>query len=286
MNFVVGNSAWFRRALAVVAGVAWALSFQKLNIAGLAWIAPALILLAARGGHSFKTGYLAGFIHYLISLSWLLHIPVKFYPILGWIALAAYLAVYPAAWAWLCGQGTGRTLRMESWIARTGFALFCAAAWVALEMIVSRLFSGFPWNLLGSSQQRLFPLIQIASWSGVHGVSFLVVWFSVSLLNAFDGMLLRPTTRHVWLKELSLPIFTIAVVYAFGLHRITSEAKPSRTLRIALVQPSIPQTMIWNATESDARFSELLRLTVAAHDQQTGCADVARGRRAGNGARS
>jgi apolipoprotein N-acyltransferase len=264
LNFVIGNSVWFRRTLAVVAGVAWALSFQKLNIAGLAWIAPALILLAARGGHSFRTGYLAGFVHYLISLSWLLHIPVRFYPILGWVALAAYLAMYPAAWAWLCGRGVERTSRMESWNARTGFALFSAVAWVALEMIVSRMFSGFPWNLLGSSQQRLFPLIQIASWTGVYGVSFLVVWFSVSLLNAFDGILSRPTTRHVWLKELSLPIFTIAVVYAFGLHRITSEEKPSRTLRIALVQPSIPQTMIWDERATEARFLELIQITEVA----------------------
>jgi apolipoprotein N-acyltransferase len=265
LNFVLSNSVWFRRALAVVAGVAWALSFQKLNIAGLAWIAPAVILLAARGGNNFKIGYLAGFTHYLISLSWLLHIPVKFYPILGWIALAAYLALYPAVWAWLSGRNVenGR-LRVESWNARAAHALLCAAAWVALEMIVARLFSGFPWNLLGSSQQRLFPLIQVASWTGVYGVSFLVVWFSVSLLNALDGMLSRPTTRHVWLKELSLPIFTIAVIYAVGLHRITSESKPARTLQIALVQPSIPQTMIWNANESDARFAELLRLTVAA----------------------
>ena len=261
MNSFWSNSVWFRRALAIVAGVAWAFSFHKLNIAGLAWIAPALILFAARGGSSFKMGYLAGFVHYLISLSWLLQIPVKFYPILGWIALAAYLALYPAVWAWLCQRTSERP---QSWFERAGFALFCAVAWVALEMVVARMFSGFPWNLLGSSQQRLFPLIQIASWSAVYGVSFLVVWFSVSLLNAFDGVLLRPSTRHVWLKELALPTLVIALVYAFGLHRMTSETKPERTLRIALVQPSIPQTMIWDAKESDTRFSELLKLSIAA----------------------
>ncbi len=235
-----------------------------MNIAGLAWIAPALILLAGRGGQRFRSGYLAGFTHYLISLSWLLQIPVKFYPLLGWIALAAYLAVYPAVWAWLCGRKFGNAGRTESWFARTGFALFCAVVWVALEMIVARMFSGFPWNLLGSSQQRLFPLIQIASWTGVYGVSFFVVWFSVSLLNALDGLLARPTTRHLWLKELGLPVFVVAMVYAFGLHRIASGPESARTLRIALVQPSIPQTMIWNAKESDARFSELLKLSVAA----------------------
>ena len=245
-----------------MAGVALALSFQKTNIAGLAWVAPALILFAARGPNSFRIGYLAGFTHYLISLSWLLHIPVKFYPILGWIALAAYLALYPAAWAWLCV----RSQRSEGagWLDRTVFALFCAVAWVAVEMIVARMITGFPWNLLGASQQRLLPLIQIASWTGVYGVSFLVVWFSVSLLHALTGLIARPAQRNVWLRELALPILAVAAIYAFGLHRMASESKTSRTLRVALVQPSIPQTMIWNPADSNARFAELMKLTEAA----------------------
>jgi apolipoprotein N-acyltransferase len=264
LNFSWSNSPWFRRALALVAGALLALAFHKPNIAGLAWVAPALILFTARGGNAFRLGALAGFTHYLVSLSWLLHIPVKFYPILGWIALAAYLALFPAAWAWLCSSGQRPEVRGQHWLARTGHALFCAVAWVAMEMIVSRMFTGFPWNLLGTSQQKLLPLIQIASITGVYGVSFLVIWFAASLLNAFDALLVRPSERNVWLKELALPVFTVAVIYAFGLHRINSEPKAERTLRIALVQPSIPQTMIWNAEEAGPRLAELLKLTEAA----------------------
>jgi len=239
-------------------------------VSGLAWVAPALILLAARGGNALRLGFLAGFTHYLVSLSWLLHIPVKFYPILGWLALAAYLALYPATWVWVClkmkggraGVGTG------NWLTRAGFALFCGAAWVAVEMIVARMFTGFPWNLLGVSQQKLLPLIQIATWTGVYGVSFLVVWFSASLLNAFDELIRQPAARQVWLKELALPTLTLAVVYAGGLHRIRSAAIPDRSLRIALIQPSIPQTMIWNATDSATRLEELMKLTRAALTNQ------------------
>ena len=244
-----------------------ALSFQKTNIAGFAWIAPALILFIARGENGFRLGYLAGLAHYLISLSWLLKIseslqgPAKFYPVLGWIALAAYLALYPAAWGWIVSS---RELRISTWRTRTARALFAAAAWVTLEMIVARMFSGFPWNLLGASQHKLLPLIQIASCSGVYGVSFLVVWLSASLLNVFDSWLAQPSARHVWLKELALPIFVVALVYAFGLHQIRAASPAARTLRIALVQPSIPQTMIWNESDSGRRFVELLQLTEAA----------------------
>ncbi len=247
-----------------MAGAMLALAFPKPNIAGLAWIAPGLLLFSVRGRKSFWLGYIAGLTHYLISLSWLLQIPVKFYPILGWIALAAYLAVYPAAWVWLCVRRGREKENANGWFQRTAFALFCAITWVAMEMIIARMFSGFPWNLLGASQHRLLPLNQIASFTGVYGVSFLAVWFSVSLLNALNALLARPSQRDVWLQELALPILGIGVIYAFGLHHIRSAPKSERSLRIALVQPSIPQTMIWNPAESDVRFVELMKLTQAA----------------------
>jgi apolipoprotein N-acyltransferase len=264
LNSAWSNSPWFRRVLAIVAGAALALAFPRASIAGLAWIAPALLLFAARGGNAFRLGYLAGFTHYLISLSWLLHIPVRFYPILGWIALAAYLALYPAAWAWLCVRAKQTEAKDLNWLMRTGHALFCAAAWVAVEMIIARMFTGFPWNLLGASQQKLLPLIQIASITGIYGVSFLVVWFAASLLNALNAFSTRPSGGNLWLKELALPVLTVALVYALGLHRIGSAPKAGRTLRIALVQPSIPQTMIWDPNESGPRLAELLQLTEAA----------------------
>jgi apolipoprotein N-acyltransferase len=255
------NSPWFRRAAVVVAGASLALAFPKAGIAGLAWIAPGMILLVARGGRAFRLGYLAGFTHYLISLVWLLNMPVKFFPILGWIALAAYLALFPAAWTWACCK-TARSV--STWLGRTGHALFCAAAWVAMEMIIARMFTGFPWNLLGASQLKLLPLVQIASVTGVYGVSFLLVWFSASILNTFDVLLLRPAQRSAWLKELALPILAVAAVYTVGLYRMMSAPRPERTLRIALVQPSIPQTMIWDEREAGTRFRELLQLTHAA----------------------
>lgn len=267
LHFEWTKSPWFRRALAVTAGAALALAFPKPGIAGLAWVAPAVMLLAARQGNAFRLGLLAGFAHYLVSLAWLLNIPVKFLPILGWIALAGYLALYPAVWTWACARARGASpaAATASWLGRTGWALFCAAAWVAMEMAVARVFTGFPWNLLGVTQQKqLLPLIQVASWTGVYGVSFLVVWFSVSLLNAFEAIARDPGARHAWLKELALPVSVVAMLYAGGLHRINSAAKPGRSLRVALIQPSIPQTMIWNPAEADARFGELMKLTTAA----------------------
>ena len=72
----------------------------------------------------------------------------------------------------------------DTWAGRTLWALGGAAAWVALEMVRARLFGGFPWSFLGVSQYQFVPLIQIAAVTGVYGVSFLVVWFSLALYSA------------------------------------------------------------------------------------------------------
>ncbi len=151
----------------------------------------------------------------------------------------------------------------SSWGQRAGWALFCAAAWVALEMIQARLFSGLPWNLLGTSQYRMLPLIQIASWCGVYGVSFLVAWFSVALWCGVAVVWLRPQRSRLWMGEVVLPLAALVVVVFVGI-RLMYGPFTEETIRIALVQPSIPQTVIWNPEAGPKRFAELMALSEAA----------------------
>ena len=94
-----------RYALAIAAGLLLAAAFPKIGVAGLAWLAPGLMLATALGFNgvaAFRVGYLAGLALHLASLYWLLCIPVKFAPVFGWLALAAYLALFQGAWVWLC----------------------------------------------------------------------------------------------------------------------------------------------------------------------------------------
>ncbi len=252
--------------MAIGAGLLLTAAFPKISIAGCAWVAPALMIAAAhgkRGCDAFRVGYVAGLAHFLSSLYWLLLIPVTGYPILGWIALGAYVAVYPAIWVWLVIWWGERPREPEqtSWSGRTLWSLAGAAAWVALEMVRGRLFSGFPWNPLGASQYQLVPLIQIASVTGVYGVSFLVVWASLSLFSAGRMIFRRPTLRMAWQAEIALPLVVVVALFVFGFARINGQNPPSATLRITLVQPSIPQTLIWNSKEDDKRFQQLLQLS-------------------------
>ena len=276
LNFALPPKA--RYGIAVLAGLALAASFPKFNVAGLAWVAPGLLLFCAAGQPrrtAFRLGYAAGLAHYLASLYWLLFIPFPAGAVAGWLALSAYLALYPAAWVWLCWtlfpgkrsvveQGwwaSAKELFATNWWQRAGWAFLCAALWVALEMVLARFLSGFPWDLLGVSQHRMVPLIQIASITGVYGVSFLLVWFSVSLAFAFLRIVRQPGLRRGWLVELHPALIVLLGVMTFGVHKLRHRPETGRELSLALIQPSIPQLLIWDHTEDANRFNKILELS-------------------------
>ena len=276
--FTLERSEAKRYILAAATGLVWAAAFPKMGVAGLAWLAPGLILATTLGldrGAIFRTAYVAGLAHFLASLYWLLLMPVTFAPILAWLALAAYLAFYPALWASVCcrlfpapsvgepGSLLSSLSRLTSsrWRERLSWALFCAALWVTAEMIQARLVSGFPWNMLGVSQYRMLPLIQISSITGVYGVSFLMVWFSVALLCA-GAMLPRSlAARRLWTAELIAPLLALAAVVTFGLRPFATATPAAAKLKLALIQPSIPQRMIWDPAEAHRRFQQIVQLS-------------------------
>jgi apolipoprotein N-acyltransferase len=261
--------------VAVLAGLLLAAAFPKVGIAGFAWIAPALLVFAAQnksGGDAFRAGYLGGFSFWLAALYWLLLIPYRWHslplgPALGWLALSAYLALYFAVWLWLLSRFTFHVSR--SWLHRTIWSLAGAAIWVGLEMIRARLLGGFPWNFIGGSQCKLVPLIQIAAVTGVYDVSFLVVWTSLSLFSAARVIVSKPAARLEWLAEIFLPLAAVTILFVFGLARINSENPPAATLRATLVQPGIPQTLIWDESQNAMRFQQLLALSENALSNKT-----------------
>jgi apolipoprotein N-acyltransferase len=269
-----------RYAVAVCGGLMLTAAFPKLELASLAWVAPGVVLMSAAGQSgrsSFWLGYMAGLAHFLSSLYWLLLIPCPWAPILGWLALGAYNALYFAVWVRLCwrllppskepveatpvGPSWLRPFQGTTWMQRLFWMSACAALWVALEMIRARLFSGFPWNLLGASQFRMLLVVQIASLTGVYGISFLAVWFSAALACAVVVLARNPANRWAWLGEVIFPLLVLYAVLMFGVHKLSVPPNEGRTLKMALIQPSIPQTLIWDRNENTNRFRELIKLS-------------------------
>lgn len=271
-----------RFACATVAGLLLTLAFPEFNLAALAWVAPGFLLLATAGTtprDAFRIGYAAGLAHYLSSLCWLLLIPFPQMAWLAWLALSAYCALYPALWTWLCWKlvpmadsnspeknAASRvaccgSILLVSWCRRQLWLLSCAAAWVALELTRGWLLTGFPWNYLGVSHYQTLPLAQIASVTGVLGLSFLLVWFSAALLCTGVSIIRRPTERWVWFGEIFCPMAALMLVVGWGFVRLSRTESEVRHLRVALVQPSIPQKIKFNPEENAKAFQRVLDLS-------------------------
>jgi apolipoprotein N-acyltransferase len=134
------------------------------------------------------------------------------------------------------------------------------------------LLGGYPWNFLGVSQFENFALIQIASVTGVYGVSFLLVWASVSLLFAVLQIRRAPAKPWAWMADVALPMLALGLVCGWGLLRIlpliraegaplTISSVSVKRIKIAAVQPSIPQRLIWQSGTGDERLAKVLELS-------------------------
>ena len=266
---------WGRFFAAAVGGLLLSAGFAPLGIEAAAWIGPGVILFSALGtanGRAFQIGYVGGMVHFVSSLYWLIHMPFTWHgiplaPAAGWLALSAYCALFPAIWVWLCWKLLNGT-SLSDFLAtprlrRIGWALAAGALWTALEYVRGLFLTGFPWNFVGASQYHMLPLIQIASITGIYGVSFLVVWTSVSLADATLRMSRQPSRQSMWANA-GLPLLVVIGTAGYGVARISSFPQPARELKVAMIQPSIPQTLIWDPEADKARFQDVLSLSAKA----------------------
>ena len=69
--------------------------------------------------------------------------------------------------------------------------------------------------------------------------------------------------------EIFLPVIVVALVSTIGFRQLTDEPPAPRTLRVDLIQPSIPQTLIWDTSRDQERFHELIHLSEQALSNRT-----------------
>ena len=163
--------------LAGLSGILLILSFPSFNLFPLGWIGLIPLLIALQTTPSWKSaflhGYLAGAIFFLGLVYWItLLYPFAniFLTIFACLLLASYLSLYVGVF--------GVLTRALPWKSGLPFIFMATATWTGLEWVRSWFLSGFPWGSMGYSQWNNLPAIQIASITGVHGVSFIVVFFN------------------------------------------------------------------------------------------------------------
>ncbi|HSP46402.1 MAG TPA: apolipoprotein N-acyltransferase, partial [Chthoniobacterales bacterium] len=159
--------------------------------------------------------------------------------------------------------------RRSPWLSSVNnlrLAFLLAAAWVAHEFLRSIVFSGWGWNSLGSALHAKLVLIQIAEFTGVAGLSFMVAFTNVILLATVRRFILetqvKPMRPHF---DLTLTMAGIVGVMGFGLHCLNVR-RESTPLTVALVQPNIPREEKFSAEFATKTFDLFTRLSRPALD--------------------
>ncbi len=252
-----------RAALAVASGLALALAFPNFDFNFAAWLALVPLLYAIDGeAHRkvFLYAWLQGFACNVAALYWItitLHhfadVRVVF-AVMPMLLLAAVIALFTGAAFWAAAFIA----------ARLGISIVVTLpiVWTAVEWIRTYFPIGFPWNLLGYTAYQNLTLIQFAEITGVYGVSALIVLFNVVI---YIVVFRRGSPR---LQGISLGVLStlIAAAWIFGTVRIgeLQGERPDRSLKFAMVQGDIAQSIKWDPHFLESSFSVYVQQTEAA----------------------
>lgn len=260
-RLAVLDAARVRLPLLVVAGVVGALAYPGVNWWMLGWIflVPAFLCAMRRSPRgALADGWLLGTAFFLVLLRWLDHTFGHYSAIpwpLSWLPIAA-LAGY-------CGLYVGAAAAVTAWLVRRlgpGPALaMIPPAWVAGEWVRGHLMGGFPWGLLGYSQHGVLLVIQVAELGGVYAVSFVMAAVGSAIAGALGLGLHRARVGIL------LAFLLLLASLGFGWHAL---ARPEGAggepvgPRVAVIQPSVDQTVKWSPAhhaEILARYEALTR---------------------------
>jgi apolipoprotein N-acyltransferase len=275
---------------AICSGLLYTSCFAPFNLTWFCWIAltPLIAAVLFSGKESrhpwlrnLALGYVTGLTFFWTSLSWLITVTI-----LGWFVLQFYMAIYFALWAWFCGLLRPREARSQlsagkwdqmlaearstaalprsPWTKSTNnllLAFLLAAAWTTQEWLRGWVFSGWGWNGLGVALHDTWPLIQIAEFTGVAGLSFMVAFANVILVTTAYRLVLEArthTTRPHF--DLTLTMAAIVGVLTFGL-RASQFSAPTKPLRVAAVQSNVPQNQKFDPQFTTKIFDKFRRLS-------------------------
>lgn len=247
-----------------------------IHLGWIAWIAllPLFIVLpSAPSNELFFMGLVSGAVHFITGLYWItftlntygnLNILASFFVMLLLAFLeTAYLIIFALV--------AGRILKNYP---RTPSLVTLPLLWVAVEYLRTITpFGGFPWLLLGYSQQPYTTLIQFADITGVYGVSFLLALVNAVIAEVIlwlNGLRKKPAKPSLESKTVSsgfplISVITVAVLIllAFGygkfrINRTIQLSEQGATLKVSLLQGNIAQDVKWTP-EEDARIVEIYK---------------------------
>jgi apolipoprotein N-acyltransferase len=201
---------------------------------------------------AFLLAYLSGFLWYMGNCYWVRNTMERYggmppmAPTLLLVGFSLVLGLYFGFF----GLGVALVRRATG---STRLALAAAPVlWTALELSAARITS-VPWDQLGYSQVDNGLVSQLAPWTGVYGISFVLV--AVNALLA-GGVLLEQGTRQRWAA-----IGALLAMAGFAGVRI-DPPMPVTTATAVLIQPNLDVGLdnLWMGAAWDEHMAEFTRL--------------------------
>ncbi len=210
-----------------------------------AWIGlvPLLCALLSKpvteGAHpvrnGFLLGYLCGFLWYCGNCYWIyatMHIYGDLPPVVSALLLVGFSAVLGLYFG-LFGLGLA-LLRRATGSVRNTLAL-APFLWTGLDLAAARITS-VPWDQLGYSQVDNTLVTQLAPFTGVYGITFVLV--AVNALIAGGLLLTRCRTNPVNDRR-TWGIAGIVIMVAGGIGVTLTPPKPAPSATAVLIQPNL-----------------------------------------------
>lgn len=208
------------------------------------------------------SGLICGGVYFAGTLYWLVETMTTFgglatpLAVFAALLLVAYLALFPAAFAVIL-ERTSRSIGATA-------MLLSPAFWVATELGRQYVWDGFPWALLGYSQVTWLPVAQLASLTGVYGLSGLLALTSAAMAYAIVA---RGRIRFL---PLALSIVIVAAISGWGVSRLRRSELLSAgdPVRVAVLQGNIAQEDKWNPALRGFILDRYIAMTRQALAQQ------------------
>ena len=243
------------------------------SVRPLAWIAlvPFLIALRQVGTRAGVFVALAGGTLHAYSVgTWFANAITNYYDqsaLFGVVFFFAMAALMVAPYYVIFGlayQVLARSYR--GWV----LVWLAAAAWVACEFARGRLmtatpfFIGNPWALLGYSQVGFHPMTQIASVTGVYGVSFAIALVNVAVAELCLNVWHRRESMRAGAARLLAAGMPALAILAFGHWSLRSAPVLDSGMGtpVAVVQGNIANGVRWQSDMYGKNLETYLRLTL------------------------
>ena len=234
------------------------LAFPPFEVACLAWVGLVPLLIVIKRSSlcwSGALGFLAGISFFMGIFSWIN--VIQGFTLTDFLLLGVYLGSY---WGLF-----GLTLNLLTRRGGLSPVLAAPGLWVSLEYLRSHAgFLALPWALLGQSQYRFLPVMQMAALTGVYGLSFVIVLVNGLLSEVVLAWAAGPQGISARLKRLLPPalatLLMVTLSLLYGIWAL-SVSPTEAGISTCVVQGNIPQDLKWQKQYRQMTLEKYCRLT-------------------------